>query len=194
VVLVMAGPGDQGSADASAGGYLRASHAEREQVVAVLKAAFVQGMLTKEELDARVGQAFASRTRGELAGLTADLPAGPIAAAPRSKTVPAQASPPANKALLWGSWVMVLLAIGLVLGAFPADSLGALTVGVLSLLMAVPVAGALTLDVWREKRSHGRLPPGPARPGQGLERERDSATGDDLILCQARRASAGLCA
>jgi hypothetical protein len=28
----------------------------------VLKAAFVQGRLTKDELDARVGQAFASRT------------------------------------------------------------------------------------------------------------------------------------
>jgi Domain of unknown function (DUF1707) len=61
---------------------LRASHADREQVIGTLKVAFVQGMLTKDELDARVGQAFASRTHGELAGLTADLPAGLIAAPP----------------------------------------------------------------------------------------------------------------
>ena len=153
----------------------------------MLKAAFVQGMLTKEELDARAGQAFASRTHGDLAALTADLPAGLMAAPPPGETVPAQASPPVNKALLWGSWVMVLLAIGFMLGAFPVDPLGALTIGVLTLLMAVPVAGTLTLDARREKRSHGQLPPGPARSGHGLEGERDSATGDDLILCQARR-------
>ena len=56
-------------------------------------------MLTNEELDARVGQTFASRIHGELAALTADLPAGLIAAPPPGKTVPEQASPPANKAL-----------------------------------------------------------------------------------------------
>ena len=162
-----AGPGDQGAADAAAGGHLRASNADRERVIAVLKAAFVRGMLTKEELAARVGHGLASRTYGELAALTADLPAGLTAAPPPGKTVPAQASPPANKALLWGSWVMVLLAIGFMLGAFPANPMGALTAGVLSLLIAVPVAGTLTLDAWREKRSQGQSPPGPARAGPG---------------------------
>lgn len=76
VVQVTAGPGDEGSADAVARGYLRASHADRGHVIDVLKAAFVQGMLTKAELDARVGQALASRTYAELAAVTADLPAG----------------------------------------------------------------------------------------------------------------------
>jgi hypothetical protein len=55
VVTVTAGPGDQGAADA-ARGYLRASHADREHVLDVLKAAFVQGMLSKAELDARVAR------------------------------------------------------------------------------------------------------------------------------------------
>ena len=128
-----AGPGDQGAADAAAGGHLRASNADRERVIAVLKAAFVRGMLTKEELAARVGHGLVSRTYGELAALTGDLPAGLIAAPPPGKTVPAQASPPANKGLLWGSWVMVLLAIGFMLGAFPANPMGALTVGVAEL-------------------------------------------------------------
>lgn len=175
-------PGDQGAA---AGGYLRASHADREQVIAVLKAAFVHGMLTKEELDARAGQTFASRTRGELAAVTADLPAGLITAMPPDKTVAAQAEPSANKALLWGSWVAVLLIVGFMSGASVASPYFALVVGVLPLLITVPVAGTLTFDAWREKRSHGQLPPGTARSNQALEGERDSATSDELILCQA---------
>ena len=41
---------------------VRASHADREQVIDALKAAFVQGRLTEDEFDARAGQAFASQT------------------------------------------------------------------------------------------------------------------------------------
>jgi len=60
---------------ASAGrGHLRASRADREQVIGVLKAEFVQGMLAKDEFELRVGQALAPRTWAELAALTADLP------------------------------------------------------------------------------------------------------------------------
>jgi hypothetical protein len=51
----------------------RASDADPEQVIGTLKAAFVQGRLTKDELDLRVGQAFAARTHAELAALTGDL-------------------------------------------------------------------------------------------------------------------------
>jgi hypothetical protein len=61
-------------------GHLRVSHADREHVIGVLKAAFVQGMLAKEELDLRVGQAFGPQTRAELDALTADLPPGLTAA------------------------------------------------------------------------------------------------------------------
>ena len=55
-------------------GHLRVAHADREQVIGVLNAAFVQGMLGKEEFDLRIGQAFASRTWTELDALTADCP------------------------------------------------------------------------------------------------------------------------
>src|SRR5215468_10161218 len=71
----MTGPGDEVAA-AGGRGRLRASHADREQVIDVLKAAYVRGMLAKDELDARLSQTFASRTPTELAVLTADLPAG----------------------------------------------------------------------------------------------------------------------
>jgi hypothetical protein len=63
-------------------GHLRACHADREQVIGVLKAAFVQGRLGQDELDARVGWALAARTYADLATLTADLPGGLAAAEP----------------------------------------------------------------------------------------------------------------
>ena len=74
---MMARPGDEPAAGAGVRGQLRASHADREQVIGTLKAAFVQGRLVKDEFDLRVGQALAPRTHAELAALTADLPAGP---------------------------------------------------------------------------------------------------------------------
>ena len=77
----MAEPRDQIPATAGHG-HLRASHADREQVIGVLKAAFVQGMLAKDEFSLRMGQAFTSRTCAELAALTADLPPGLTAARP----------------------------------------------------------------------------------------------------------------
>jgi uncharacterized protein DUF1707 len=70
------GPGDEKAAGGSGHGRLRASHADREQVIAALKAAFIQGRLTKDEFDLRAGRALGSRTYMELAALTADLPAG----------------------------------------------------------------------------------------------------------------------
>ena len=80
MVPVTARPGDLGAADGAARGHLRASHADREQVVAILKAAFVQGRLDKAELDLRVGQTLAARTYADLAAVTADLPTGLAAA------------------------------------------------------------------------------------------------------------------
>jgi hypothetical protein len=51
----------------------RASDADREQVIGVLKVAFVNGRLTKDELDARAGHALTAPTRADLAALTTDL-------------------------------------------------------------------------------------------------------------------------
>ena len=65
-----------GREDGTAGaqGQLRTSQADREQAIDVLKAAFVQGRLTKDEFSLRVGQVFASRTYADLDALTADIP------------------------------------------------------------------------------------------------------------------------
>ena len=62
--------GDEKAAGAAGHGHFRASHADRERVIDTLKAAFIQGRLTKDELELRVGQTLASRTYAELAALT----------------------------------------------------------------------------------------------------------------------------
>src|SRR6202167_4125738 len=59
---------------------LRASHADREQVVELLRVAAGDGRISPEELDDRLERALTARTYAELAPLTADLPATPGAA------------------------------------------------------------------------------------------------------------------
>ena len=48
------------AAGADDGSNLLASHVDREQVLDVLKDAFVQGRLAKDEFDLRVGQVLAT--------------------------------------------------------------------------------------------------------------------------------------
>jgi hypothetical protein len=75
-VLVVTGPEDRAAAAAARAGQLRAADVDREQVIDLLKAAFVHGLLAKDEFGERIGMALASRTYAELAALTADIPAG----------------------------------------------------------------------------------------------------------------------
>ena len=63
---------------------LRASHEDRDRVVEALRVAGGDGRLSADELDIRLERALSSRTLGELAELTADLP---IASATKSKDV-----------------------------------------------------------------------------------------------------------
>jgi Domain of unknown function (DUF1707) len=168
---VTAGPGREKAAVAAGRGYLRASHADREDVIGALKAAFVQGRLTKEEFDVRVARVLASRTYADLAALTVGLGAG-VTGAPRTgETRPAQAQSLANKTLMWGMCVIIVVAIGAI--ATPP----LMAVGVLAILIAAPIAGTLMLDSWREKRSRGRTGAAPAQHHQG----RLSRTGDQAM-------------
>jgi hypothetical protein len=72
----MAGLGDKMAAATPGRGRLRAGYADREQVVGALKVAYVEGRLTEDEFDARLGQVYTSRTYAELAEVTADIPTG----------------------------------------------------------------------------------------------------------------------
>src|SRR6516164_3092769 len=109
-------------------GHLRAAQADREQAVTVLKAAYAQGRLTKDELEARVSQAFESRTYAELAALTADIPAdAPIpagsAAAGSAEAGPPRSTPARTMAKAAGrSGICLLAAVGLAEASFLTDN------------------------------------------------------------------------
>ena len=55
-------------------GGIRASDADREHVVEILREAYSAGRLTLEEFDERTTTAFAAKTWGGLRALTRDLP------------------------------------------------------------------------------------------------------------------------
>jgi uncharacterized protein DUF1707 len=144
---VTAGPGERMTA-AGDRGQLRASHADREQVIDVLKAAFVQGRLTKDELDARVGKALTSRTYADLAALSADIPAGLVKAQPPREPSRGPARPAVNLAVIWGAGGIIPLA-ALVAG-LPAVLPWQLRAPVLALVIIIYetlwVAGLLWFD------------------------------------------------
>ena len=153
----------------------------------MLKAAFVQGRLAKDELDARVGQAFASRTYAELAALTADIPAGLAAAQPLRKAARTQARLPMGTVV---AGAVLILPPAMVLAIFLTKNdlllqLFAILIPWFSIVWIA--AGAQMFDTWHKKRSRGQLPPSSAQRGPALEGERDGGPGNDLMLCQAHR-------
>ena len=94
---------------AAASGHMRASDADRDRVVDALKAAYVYGLLTREELAAHSGQALAARTYADLAAVTAVL-----AERRQAPTSPSRVThPPARKrisgkAVAFGAGAVVL--------------------------------------------------------------------------------------
>jgi len=68
---------------------VRASDADRDRVIDVLRAATADGRLTADEFSERMAAALASRTFRELAPLTADL----VAPASLAPALPASISP-----------------------------------------------------------------------------------------------------
>jgi hypothetical protein len=66
---------------------MKASDADRDEVVAALSEHFQAGRLTTQELEDRTGRALSARTLGELDALTTDLPVG----------LQAQPAPPASR-------------------------------------------------------------------------------------------------
>jgi hypothetical protein len=99
-------------AAAEGGGHIRASDADREQVIDVLKDAFVRGRLTKDELSVRAGRALVSRTYAELTAITADIlvtiPAWLTEATPsKPDRVPAR-KPVNKKTVAWTTCMIIL--------------------------------------------------------------------------------------
>jgi hypothetical protein len=176
----MTGPDEGGLAGR---GHLRAAQADREQAITVLKAAYAQGRLTKDELEARAGQAFASRTYAELAALTADLPAAsPAAASPAATGSDAAWPRPSTPARTMAkaarrSGICLLVAVALVEGAYLAGNYLLIVAAFFALIAASGFFGYGILDAWHERRSQAQLPPGPGRRHQGSE---GRLPGDDV--------------
>ena len=103
---------EPGARAAAAG--LRASRADRERVIDLLKAAFAQGRLDRDEFDARIGQALASRTYGELTAVIADIPVELTGALPRRLPVRARRRIPFNTAVTGGACMAGLVNLGMV--------------------------------------------------------------------------------
>ncbi|KAF4407843.1 MULTISPECIES: DUF1707 and DUF4190 domain-containing protein [Streptomyces] len=84
---------------------MRASNADRERAVDVLKAGFAEGRLSQGEYEQRLGRAYQAQTHGQLQAIVADLPQGPVpqpvpqaqAVLPVPQTfMPAPLPPPTN--------------------------------------------------------------------------------------------------
>jgi len=148
----------------------RASDGDREQVISALKTAFVQGRLTRDEFDTRVGRALASRTRAELAAITADIPVGaagvPVGAA---GVEPARRPNPPMLGVKSGVCVTVSAAMLAAVLWAAAWSAGSAAAGAAALAVTGVVIFTLFVTGYqvRESRHHGRsawpLPPGTAR-------------------------------
>jgi hypothetical protein len=180
----MTGPADE---IAARQGRWRASHADREQVIGALKAAFVQGRLTADELDERVGQALAARTYAELAALTTDLPADPAPARePGPAIQPAPARQPApdrrpqntasRRAVKAGAGAIgVTVTAASVAGAVAGQPAAFVFVAVFMVVLAAAATAvvaslihvALKLEARQRSRPRGQQPPGPESGAAG---------------------------
>jgi hypothetical protein len=174
----MTAPGD--GIAAGPGGYLRASHADRDRVIDGLKAAFVQGRLDEDEFGHRVGQALAARTYAELAALMADLPTGLTDARPPK--------PDRKRVSRTGVAVTTagtVAAAGLIVASrFIPDSTPfaialPFIVIMLTLTSAAPVGWLLILHAWMENRASSQaaagLPPGAGGPANRRAAQADPA-------------------
>jgi hypothetical protein len=163
-------------------GRLRASHADREQVLDAVKTAFADGRLDKDELDARVGQALAARTYADLATVTADIPAVPAKAPPPRRP----ARPPVNKnTAKWGlvaagamipPTMFVTAAYGVWWLVFPAFPL--LFIELIVAIIVIPITLARQRED-RSRASRGQLPPRPGQAGRAVEAGRHGSTGPE---------------
>lgn len=89
--------------------HFRASTADTDRTVDVLQRSFVEGRLTRDELDLRLGRALLSRFFDDLMAITDDLPVGTFGRLPAHPV-----TPPFRRSARWRTPVGVA---ALVLGA-----------------------------------------------------------------------------
>jgi len=99
--------------------HLRAGDADRAAVATVLGRHMSAGRLTMDEYDERLSRAYAAKTYGELAEITADLPATDVAPRPAPASAPAACAPGGwdHDPHSWRSWVTTSLIVLTIWGA-----------------------------------------------------------------------------
>ena len=184
----MAESGDEKAAGPAGHGHRRASNADREQVIDLLKAAFVQGRLTRDELDLRVGQALKSRTYAEQAAVIADLSAGLMRAGqpgsrPRRTRSRAQGNAEVRTGLRVISVSTVLAALFWVIAIVARDNGAAFIAAGGTTCVVLAAASALTgsaaLGSWLDKR-RGSQPPRPLVRGQASQLPASAASAEQM--------------
>ena len=154
----MAEPGNELAARAGGQGYLQASQADREEVIDMLKTAFVQGRLDRDEFDLRVGRALASRTYADLAALTADIPVR-LARGRLPEPARESVSKKAVVAMACATVALIgLLPVMMMRPPWPRFVLPAAVVWFV-LAMAVPTGWLALLNDWFDKRAGRRAAP-----------------------------------
>jgi hypothetical protein len=142
---------------------MRTSRADREQAIDALKAAYVQGRLTKDELDERLARALVPLTHAELTALTEDLPDGLAAARRQGMARPRESN--AAKAGVFVTLVAGMIMVSAI-GNGIANPLHVLAVVLLfSPVWMLALGGLLLLHSRMEDRGARRLPPGPPDAG-----------------------------
>ena len=124
---------------------LRACHADRERVIDLLKAAFVQGRLDSDEFDARIGQALAARTCGELAAVTAGIPAELTAAPPRRPPARARRRIPFNTAVTGGACMAGVVNAGMMAVLLSRSPVAVVLFVVLTITGTILAIGAMII-------------------------------------------------
>jgi hypothetical protein len=142
-------------------------------MVDILKSGFVEGRLTKQELDQRVGQALGLRYFADLIALIDDLPAGVFARLPAHPATPAhtghvttgfgneEAKDAVRRTLAGGgsgrAAVFLIAAAFLALGIYIGSILISVPFGVVTLLAAGTIVRAVRANrrVRRIERANG---------------------------------------
>jgi Domain of unknown function (DUF1707) len=169
-------PGDEIAAGVRGDSHLIASRADRGQVLDALKAAFVQGRLTKDEFDQRVGQALA--TYAELDALTADIPAGPIETQPSEAARESHNRKVIQRGTAAGTGVSMAFTAALVMVGGGSPVVGAIAVPLAGLFVAVLLAGLLTLLSWVLEKGSSRQPSQGRPPGPSGKASQRMASAD----------------
>jgi hypothetical protein len=157
-------------------GRLRASDADREHTVDTLKAAYVHGLVTKDEFDAKISRVFAASTYAELALITAGIPAGLAAAPPPLRPQPAKANPPAHADLTPGERAIIGTGLLAGLAVLVAFLVGGPVGGLLGLgatasaFVSLFLVGAQVRSSRHNRHSGRHLPPRVTHSSPGAGR------------------------